>query len=425
MLAQHINITLETTTGSSIEYIKVETNKYTWSIRRGDLSRSVKYDIGGTFYIPLTEGDQEYFAFKREEVILPGSISDPDLYDQLLDLFFVPDDGSSVGLATEATLLSVDSNLGTDGAAAPIIPGTGVRGWLRSIYDSIQTLLISTINVNVTNVSPIDVNVLNEVEIKNDLGNPVPVDVMGCVDLCPNTPATAYYIDCVNPFNLERTQQDVKNLLSKIETVLGTQGPGAPIIVGTGILGYLRALYQSFLTGLGSVGALPLPISGLGILGYLRTTYERLHTTLPVSVGQKTSAGSLSVVLSSDSSVTVQTVTTAPLKFVNYNLTNSPLLVNAGNCNFIGFSVINTHNSDAYVKLYNSAAPVIGVSAPDLIAIANGAAGNQGPQSQFFPVDINSLVSFSNLSVAATRFSNIGDTTAPANPLIIHLFYRV
>lgn len=44
------------------------------------------------------------------------------------------------GAATEASL-------GTDGAAPPSIPGTGIRGWLRSIYDALK----ATLNVSVTN----------------------------------------------------------------------------------------------------------------------------------------------------------------------------------------------------------------------------------------------------------------------------------
>lgn len=42
---------------------------------------------------------------------------------------------------------------GTDGASPPAIPGTGVRGWLRSIYDKLVA----------------------GVEITNDVGNPIPV----------------------------------------------------------------------------------------------------------------------------------------------------------------------------------------------------------------------------------------------------------
>lgn len=39
--------------------------------------------------------------------------------------------------ATTADVAAVTTSLGTDGATPPSIPGTGVRGWLRSIYDAI------------------------------------------------------------------------------------------------------------------------------------------------------------------------------------------------------------------------------------------------------------------------------------------------
>lgn len=49
----------------------------------------------------------------------------------------------------QGKLDTVNTNLGTDGAAAPTIPGTGVRGWLRSIYDKLTsgvTALLSNEN---------------------------------------------------------------------------------------------------------------------------------------------------------------------------------------------------------------------------------------------------------------------------------------
>lgn len=51
---------------------------------------------------------------------------------------------TAAALAKEVTLQGTNASLGTDGAAAPSIPGTGVRGWLRSIYDR----LFSTLSVN-------------------------------------------------------------------------------------------------------------------------------------------------------------------------------------------------------------------------------------------------------------------------------------
>lgn len=45
------------------------------------------------------------------------------------------------GAATETSLAGVRTDLGTDGATPPSIPGTGVRGWLRSIYDTLKATL--------------------------------------------------------------------------------------------------------------------------------------------------------------------------------------------------------------------------------------------------------------------------------------------
>lgn len=46
--------------------------------------------------------------------------------------------------ATEATLATTNTNLGADGASPPAITGTGIRGWLRAIYEKVNgTLSVS------------------------------------------------------------------------------------------------------------------------------------------------------------------------------------------------------------------------------------------------------------------------------------------
>jgi hypothetical protein len=52
------------------------------------------------------------------------------------------------GAATEATLAGAAKDAtvakdGTDGAAPPVIPGTGIRGWLRSIYDRLASVAVT------------------------------------------------------------------------------------------------------------------------------------------------------------------------------------------------------------------------------------------------------------------------------------------
>ena len=45
------------------------------------------------------------------------------------------------GAAADTSVTAVTTSLGTDGATPPTIPGTGVRGWLRSIYDTLKATL--------------------------------------------------------------------------------------------------------------------------------------------------------------------------------------------------------------------------------------------------------------------------------------------
>lgn len=55
-------------------------------------------------------------------------------------------------LALDATTAGITTSLGTDGVTPPSIPGTGVRGWLRSIYDQLHTTGIAvTGTVSVSN----------------------------------------------------------------------------------------------------------------------------------------------------------------------------------------------------------------------------------------------------------------------------------
>lgn len=52
------------------------------------------------------------------------------------------------GAATESTLSSVNTSLGTDGSSPPVISGTGVRGWLRAIYERLTSGIGRTWNLS-------------------------------------------------------------------------------------------------------------------------------------------------------------------------------------------------------------------------------------------------------------------------------------
>jgi hypothetical protein len=113
------------------------------------------------------------------------------------------------GAATEASL-------GTDGATPPAIPGTGIRGWLRSIYDALKaTLIVSVSNFPAT--QPVSAAAL-----------PLPTG-------------------------------------AATEASLGTDGAAPPAIPGTGIRGWLRSIYDALkATLIVSVSNFPAtqPVSG-------------------------------------------------------------------------------------------------------------------------------------------------------------------
>lgn len=48
---------------------------------------------------------------------------------------------ANAGTNLNTSALALDASIGTDGAAPPSIPGTGVRGWLRSAYDQLVLLV--------------------------------------------------------------------------------------------------------------------------------------------------------------------------------------------------------------------------------------------------------------------------------------------
>lgn len=133
-MAATITITLETTTGGS-SYIKIITANQTWSIRRGDISRTLRYSSEDhTFFVPITEGSNEYYGFKREDIISPSSTDELDLYSQLIEMFFIPDDS--------LTLEDIDVNV------------------LNSSLD-VNATIVGTPNVTATISGTIDINQKN------------------------------------------------------------------------------------------------------------------------------------------------------------------------------------------------------------------------------------------------------------------------
>jgi hypothetical protein len=95
-----------------------------------------------------------------------------------------------------------------------VIPGTGVRGWLRSIYDKLVVGLTVSGSVSVSNL-------------------PATQAVSGSVSVS-NFPPTQAVSAAALPLPTG----------AATETGLGTDGATPPATAGTGIRGWLRAIYE-------------------------------------------------------------------------------------------------------------------------------------------------------------------------------------
>ncbi|KAA2237655.1 hypothetical protein [Salinarimonas soli] len=137
--------------------------------------------------------------------------------------------------------------------------------------------------------NPMPVAITSEVEVKNDAGNPLAV---------------------TGPV----TDAQLRAAPVQVSVVGGATAVGQAAQV---------ASLQNIEAGLGADGATPPAIAGTGVRGWLRALYEALIARLPATLGQKTAAASLPVVLASDQSA----VTVAGQAAVGSAPVNPPLSV--------------------------------------------------------------------------------------------------
>lgn len=126
-------------------------------------------------------GGTELGAISVMQGVTPVKLGKQTIVDQT---------GAEVPFAKDASVTAVTTSLGTDGATPPTIAGTGVRGWLRAIYERLvagigRTWSLSSGSDSVTVTG--SVSVVGAVEVTNDAGNPLPVNGTVAVG---NFPAT-------------------------------------------------------------------------------------------------------------------------------------------------------------------------------------------------------------------------------------------
>lgn len=134
-----------------------------------------------------------------------------------------------LGALTSPAAGSVNERLGTDGATPPAITGTGIRGWLRAIYERL------TAGIGVT----------GSVEISNDSGNALSVD-SASANAALGAPADAPAAGT--------TDGTIVALLKRLRTLLNGGLPAA--LTGAGNL--KTAVQEALPTGTNSIGTVDL-----------------------------------------------------------------------------------------------------------------------------------------------------------------------
>jgi hypothetical protein len=150
---------------------------------------------------------------------------------------------------------ATETSLGTDGSTPPSIPGTGIRGWLRSIYDTLK----ATLTVSVSNF-------------------PATQQVSAASLPLPTGAST------------EATLAAIKAKTDNLDVALSTRTKPAdtqPVSAASLPLPTGAATEAS----LGTDGATPPSIPGTGIRGWLRSIYDTLKATLTVSGTVTANAG--------------------------------------------------------------------------------------------------------------------------------------
>ena len=372
-MAAKYNITLETSSGG-VNFVQVEDISSTPNtITTINIAEaSIKFSgVPNQQFTLWSSQEQVSITFKRDDVITPASTDDADLLVQLKDLIFASNGGGSVivtgsvsvtnfpatqpisavslplpiGASTEAkqdtqitNQTSIINSLGTDGTAPGV--GTGIRGWLNYIYNKLAA------SIAITAAS-------------------LPL---------PTGAAT------------ETTLSDAKNVLDTIKT-------DTEEIVLNG--------YDTN-NALGGTGGSPPVITGTGVIGFLRAIYEKLFTTLDVAEVQKT---------------------IVPITYTN--LTSTPQNPSAVKGTAIWIQVLNFGSTPVHIKFYDSiAAPTVGVDTPIYSVCIQGGGNTATTSRGILPLSSNGngFLTFQDaLWIAATRGVAVTDTQTPLMPVHVQL----
>ena len=221
-------------------------------------------------------------------------------------------------LAKDATLAGVTTSLGTDGTAPPTLAGSGVRGWLRGIYEKVAGTLSVSGSVSVTNFPTTEIVSIAASGNTVNIGNaslpvtgafyPATQPVSGSVNV-GNFPATqavtGSFFQATQPVsgsvsvgNFPATQAVTGTFFQATQPVSGSVSvgnfPATQAVTGTVTVSNPTAATDvstlskdtstvAITTSLGTDGTTPPTLAGTGVRGWLRGIYEKLAGTLSIT----------------------------------------------------------------------------------------------------------------------------------------------
>ena len=213
----------------------------------------------------------------------------------------VPVDPSGVTSPVSAASLplpagaATEASLGTDGASPPTIPGTGIRGWLRSIYDKLAgsiavtgTFWQATQPVSAASL-PLPSGASTEATLALIKAKTDNLDVALSTRTKPSDTQPVSAASLPLPAG------------AATEASLGTDGATPPTIPGTGIRGWLRSIYDKLSSSIAVTGTFwqaTQPVSG--------TVTANAGTNLNTSALALESGGNLATLAGAVSSAKVQ-----------------------------------------------------------------------------------------------------------------------
>lgn len=105
--------------------------------------------------------------------------------------------------------------------------------------------------------------------------------------------------------------------------------------------------------------------------------------------------------------------------FIETDLENSDVLVNAGSTTIHSIEIDNTANAaeDEYVKLYNNLDPTVGTTDPDIIIEIN----NNEKRTVLFP---SGTIFGTGLTMACVQTAGTAGTTSPTASLVCKVVYE-